>query len=1582
MTPEEQEAVRTLGWTETSWTEGDGAAFEKVWSELSPAERAAAEKLGLAADDFTAAPASPKDDVAVATPEKAAPATDASTPKDAAADSQQASSPMEVDSQGADGGAPASSSSPAKASSEEALCLEVYNALIGALMSELQGSKAAQEGQEAQVGLQPGQQLLAFLHAARLGEHKDAILKTLVAGKADAVPELPKVYSKIALAARAALEAKGLWNLEQVGGLSAKSVLAHRSALKFIKFPLLPKSAKGCTVYLREKAADGDAVNLGGGLCFNGCDSHPLTDMEKSGLAIVLKVDDIEAGTRIVVSPLLASQEETEAAAQAISGSKTQTRLQREQLLGRLSEKFIDFVSKEARAWQGVLDQESKRFHSDASKKTLQRALRVAAERPWTAGKSVATPVEGAATADGVLKTITPQKRKGGEVHEGADETPPEKKEKGGDADEASQKAGHDAYGKLVGALFKELGFFVDADNGWLDVKKELLIYHHAAALNEHKEVVLGAIRGDDSLVAKLPNAHQRVLGSVRGQIMSDLAAAGNVKVKRIFGHEHVIKFSTPPKGLPIPKHSCVFLRERPQATSDTLRKTPSLFRDVVRFKCIGNPLTQLEEHGLALVMTVTQYQPRAFLVMSPFLQQPDLLAQNAHKTWPEIEQNLKDSLHQWIARDCDAWSAFMQRHGHLMTKDSLKTLQKVLKSYKPDPRALPAADAETWRNVSEEGEGQGLRILFEELAMAREELRVRKADASAKEGAQASAQAAEDDAKAEAQQEAEMLQERLKQAEESLSEYQKENSTLKSEKERLVEEKEDLELKAEVLQEKADALQEKVSSELSKQQKKELDNSLKKKDKEMVKQRQHLEQEAEQAQASAEAWQEEAAKAEAKARDEVEKAKTAAKEKVATAKSENDAAIKEHTRLAGEQVQAARETLAEARQAEAQARAELELKVQTIAQLTESNVELRAQAAKAKDVEAAADAKIAEAREQQAAAESLKAEAESELARKAAEVAKLLEDIDSLKQEMAKKEEKRLEADEKTTAAVAAEAESRKAEALVRAEMKAKNDEVQRLTQTCAEKQAEAELKVKEAEGEAAEAQAKALAAEEVADEARKEAIHAKEEVKLKAETLGMVQEANATLRAEANAARESEGRAVAKIEAAERAAEASHEKELQARTDLAAKCEEVLGLKTKNDGLQAQVLDAKAAEQVAQAANAEAQRLEAEARSAKVIAEAELQPKIDEIERLTKACVALQAEAARAKEEAGFAIERAQEAEQATAEARKQEAQAVAEFQVKAATAETLSMANGELRKEMLSARKEAAEADQRAEEATKAKTTAEASTAKAVKQEAAAQAAAKKSEKKAAAAEEKAASAEESRRKMETLVGSLQEAAAAARSTEVIASAELQVKKDEVERLNKACAQLAAVAKSLHREVEDWKNSAAVAETASAEVKAQLMIALKSSELTEEEVQRLAKEAPKADAGSDQAASSSPSKAADGKRKADATDADILADIEQALLASTWVPPAETEKKADSTEPETSPTRKLRRRPSLEDTPGKRSRLGSLALHGPRAKSRALAEKAQRLKKRRITGKTSASKVMAAAPKAKANKAKKSK
>ena len=80
-------------------------------------------------------------------------------------------------------------------------------------------------------------------------------------------------------------------------------------------------------------------------------------------------------------------------------------------------------------------------------------------------------------------------------------------------------------------------------------------------------------------------------------------ARAPGLATSPLLGHDHVIRFHSL-KGLPVSKENCVFLRERPQCTGDVLRKSPSIFQDLIRYRGQMSPLLELERNHLALVLT------------------------------------------------------------------------------------------------------------------------------------------------------------------------------------------------------------------------------------------------------------------------------------------------------------------------------------------------------------------------------------------------------------------------------------------------------------------------------------------------------------------------------------------------------------------------------------------------------------------------------------------------------------------------------------------------------------------------------------------------------------------------------------------------------------------------------------------------------------------------------------------------------------------------------------------------------------------------------------------------------------------
>eukprot|EP00434_Breviolum_minutum_P032408 symbB.v1.2.028660.t2/scaffold3059.1/size64457/3 len=180
------------------------------------------------------------------------------------------------------------------------------------------------------------------------------------------------------------------------------------------------------------------------------------------------------------------------------------------------------------------------------------------------------------------------------------DETPEKEKEKPKKA--RNEELAQQGYAILLEKVLEELDFFTEPFQGlrWLENKKQLLVYHYAARMNEQKDAILQAISSNEE-VKDLDPIYQRAANAVRDELVGLFEGQ---KMKKMFSHDHVIRFHSL-KGVPVHRECCVFLRERPQCSSDILRKTPSIFRDLIRYRGQTSPLMELEHHHLALVLTV-----------------------------------------------------------------------------------------------------------------------------------------------------------------------------------------------------------------------------------------------------------------------------------------------------------------------------------------------------------------------------------------------------------------------------------------------------------------------------------------------------------------------------------------------------------------------------------------------------------------------------------------------------------------------------------------------------------------------------------------------------------------------------------------------------------------------------------------------------------------------------------------------------------------------------------------------------------------------------------------------------------------
>jgi hypothetical protein len=95
-----------------------------------------------------------------------------------------------------------------------------------------------------------------------------------------------------------------------------------------------------------------------------------LEELDKSGLALVLALDDLEPGAVVVVSPLLQDRE----AAMAAHNASTEN-------LEKLRERLAALVAAEASAWRKFYDSDDAHLLLETSRKTLKQALKSAEGR-------------------------------------------------------------------------------------------------------------------------------------------------------------------------------------------------------------------------------------------------------------------------------------------------------------------------------------------------------------------------------------------------------------------------------------------------------------------------------------------------------------------------------------------------------------------------------------------------------------------------------------------------------------------------------------------------------------------------------------------------------------------------------------------------------------------------------------------------------------------------------------------------------------------------------------------------------------------------------------------------------------------------------------------------------------------------------------------------------------------------------------------------------------------------------------------------------------------------------------------------
>lgn len=274
-------------------------------------------------------------------------------------------------------------------------------------------------------------------------------------------------------------------------------------------------------------------------------------------------------------------------------------------------------------------------------------------------------------------------------------------------AAERDERAGQRLYFCLLGALLRELDYYHGDGGQLLDPRKQLLVYHHAARLFDLRKLVMKVLRSDTGQNEGLPPAYYRSVCAAlqQARIAGNLPRPEGLRERLVFGHEDVIKFVQPQHIPACARDSCVFLREKPHAKSDHV-KHMSPFRDVIKFWCNRNPLTFIDEAGLGVVLTVEDTIPSAFVVISPFLKDPEQLAclatSETRLACTQLGERLGEHSVNFIAKDPSAWRAFIQRRANILAKGSLVFIQKLLRTMRVNTESLDSTSAEIVRELQE----------------------------------------------------------------------------------------------------------------------------------------------------------------------------------------------------------------------------------------------------------------------------------------------------------------------------------------------------------------------------------------------------------------------------------------------------------------------------------------------------------------------------------------------------------------------------------------------------------------------------------------------------------------------------------------------------------------------------------------------------------------------------------------------------------------------------------------------------------------------------------------------------------------
>lgn len=593
-----------------------------------------------------------------------------------------------------DPGCPGSATLDASASTSSALCKSkpdvlappsspeelgqwIYSQLLAAVFREL----GLFEDEERGV-LDVHKQVTVYHHAAQLFKLRGAVLAALLgASEGDGRPRLPEgPYARAVAHVKREFGEAGIQPQQE----TLKRVFgAH--ATRSVDLPNLPKGCSGGScVCLKQRpiSVTADQPERGVVLRFS-CQQDPLLQLERSGAALLLTV----AGATLVISPQLADP-------RALVSDGT---------AGALSA----FIKRENDAWAALLQKSAVAF----TKASADLVASSVAAKPAPSQQPPATPEKrreepsfkpsSATAVDSTL--VTPQKSREADATK---ETPKGRSPASSpmaspsaflqEAEVQPPQAGQRVYAALLAAVFWECGLYLEGPGGWLDVRKQLLVYRHAARLQEIGELAARALQPESMGEEGLPALYAKAIEAVRADpsVREDLKG---VTAEAIFDKQHAIHFASP-AGVPLGdrRDVCVHLKELPHASGYGQRKNASWWRYLFKFRCAGNPLVKMEEQGLALVLSTNQEARSSFSVISPLLSQPEPLeraASAASRTLGAIGQALERLLPAFISEQGAAWAQFTLWHSDIIQRDSLRIIQKTIRFIKHDASSEGAVD-------------------------------------------------------------------------------------------------------------------------------------------------------------------------------------------------------------------------------------------------------------------------------------------------------------------------------------------------------------------------------------------------------------------------------------------------------------------------------------------------------------------------------------------------------------------------------------------------------------------------------------------------------------------------------------------------------------------------------------------------------------------------------------------------------------------------------------------------------------------------------------------------------------------------